>query len=93
MPASPPESLPKSTVGQRSKAYVGLGSEEILSGTRPPSSVRVVLVSLLLGIAGAILCIYGYSGFGAPLIAVGTVGGVLHFYRLRSETGRPVERP
>ena len=83
------DELPKSTIGQRSAAYFGFGSDHLAETTRRPSVLRIVLVLCLVAGVGILLCAVGYSGVGAPIIAVAVLSAVTTWYRIRTSTKHP----
>ena len=83
------EELPKSTIGQRSAAYFGFGLDHLTETTRRPGVVRIVLILSLLAAVEIVLCAVGYSGVGAPIIAVAVLSAVTTWYRIRTSTKHP----
>jgi hypothetical protein len=83
------DQLPKSTVKQRTMAYLGLGPDDLATTTGRPGLLRLVLVTgVVLGV-GIVFCALGHPGIGAPIISGALVVVVGTWYRSWETRKRP----
>jgi hypothetical protein len=90
MPAEPTNSeLPRATIKQKTLAYFGVGTDDLLATTKRPSRVRLVIAFVVFLAVGCTLCALGHASVGAILITVDVVSGCQAWYQRRRPTHRP----
>jgi hypothetical protein len=83
------DQLPKSTVKDRTTAYLGLGPDDLATTTRRAGLLRLVLVAAVILGVGVAFCAIGHPGIGAPIISGALVVLVGNWYRSWEARKRP----
>ena len=71
MPVSPPEKLPRSTIGQRTKAYFGLTDLDGRATSTASAARRQVALTVAWLLAGILIWIFWSVSFGRWLVIFG----------------------